>query len=392
MYNFEFSMPTKVIFGSGEVVRIGEEAAGFGKKAMLLTYDEDFVSSIGLLSKVEKSCASSGVNLVKCFGVKSNPTVEHAIPIIEIAKKEKPDAIIALGGGSVVDEAKFIGISAKYDGFCWDLATGKAPILDSIPVIAVVTIPATSSELNGTSVMTYEQGRRKEGFVSPLMRPKTAILDPELTYSIPIKQTAYSAADIVSHLMEAYLGHTLDWAPFQDYYCHGGMRTIIECMEKLMIDPEDSEARAQMMWCASYAWNGFYPCGLGPCDATIHILGHSISNFYDTPHGAAMSVTIPATIKYFMDTKTKRLAEFARGVFGIQEKDDKSAAKAGLTAIIAWFDKIGVPVTLKEAGITDSEAIEKMVPDAMITAQAWGNDDLYSLDILKKMFELCLER
>jgi hypothetical protein len=356
---------------------------------MLLTYDEELVQNLGFLKKIEDSCASSGVDLIKFFGVKSNPTVEHAIPIIEAAKKEKPDVIIALGGGSVIDEAKFVGIAAKYDGFCWDLATGKAPITETIPVIAVVTIPATSSELNGTSVMTYEEGRRKEGFLNPVMCPKVAILDPELTYSIPAKQTAYSAADIVSHLMEAYLGHTVDWAPYQENFCHGGIRTIIECMEKLLVDPMDKEARAQMMWCASYAWNGYYPCGLGPCDATIHILGHSISNFYDTPHGAAMSVTIPATMKYFMDTKTKRLAGFARGVFGVTCTNDKEAAEEGLSGIVAWFDKIGVPTTLKDAGITDTDAINKMVPDALITAQAWGNGDLYDEGIIREMFELC---
>ena len=389
MYNFEFSMPTRVIFGAGEVKRIGEETSKFGKKAMLVTYDEEFVSSVGLLKKVEDSCAAAGVELVKYFGVKSNPTVEHSIPAIEIAKKENPDVIIALGGGSVIDEAKFIGIAAKYDGFCWDLATGKAPITDTIPVIAVVTIPATSSELNGTSVMNYEAGKRKEGFLNPIMRPKTAILDPELTYSISILQTAYSAADIVSHLMEAYFGHGLDWAPFQDHYCQGGISTVMECMDRLLADPKDPEARAQMMWCASYAWNGFYPCGLGPCDATIHILGHSLSNFYDTPHGAAMSVTILATMKYFLDTKTKKFADFAREVFKIDEADNKKAAQAGIDHLYAWFKKIGVPTTLAEAGITDADAIAKMAPDALITAQAWGCGDLYTLESITELFELC---
>ena len=389
MYNFEFSMPTKVIFGAGEVKTIGAEAAGFGRKAMLITFKEDSVKRTGILQKVEESCAEAGVSLHMHFGVKTNPTVEHALTAIETAKKEQPDVIIALGGGSAMDEAKFIGISARYDGFCWDLAEGKSPITDTIPVIAVVTVSATSSELNGTSVMSYEAGRRKLGFVSPIMRPKTAILDPELTYTLPIKQTAYSAADIISHLVEAYFGHTLEWAPFQEHYCQAGIRTIMECMDRLLVDPRDPEARAQMMWCASNAWNGFYPCGLGPCDATIHVLGHSISNFYDTPHGAAMSITIPAAMKYFMNTKTKKFAGFAREVFKINEADDKKAAQAGLDHICAWFRKIGVPTTLAEAGVTDPGAIAKMVPDALLTAEAWGLSDLYSTQSITEMFELC---
>jgi alcohol dehydrogenase YqhD (iron-dependent ADH family) len=292
MNAFEFDMPTHVIFGEGAVTRVGAVAAGFGKKALLLTYDEDLVKKLGFFQKVEQSCKDAGLQSISCFGVKSNPTVEHAKGVIECAKLEKADVIIALGGGSVMDEAKFVGVALKYDGDPWDLVTGKAPITDTLPIVAVVTIPATSSELNGTSVMSYEAIQRKEGFANPVMRPKVAILDPELTCSIPLKQTAFSATDIISHLLEAYFGHNLPWAPFQDHYCQASIRTIIECMDRLLVDPGDKEARAQMMWTASYAWNGFYPNGLGPCDATIHVLGHSLSNFFDTPHGASMSVTI----------------------------------------------------------------------------------------------------
>ncbi|HOX12610.1 MAG TPA: iron-containing alcohol dehydrogenase [Spirochaetia bacterium] len=388
MYPFEFDMTTKAIFGEGAVARVGELAAGFGKKALLITYDEKFVKEVGFYQKVADSCKAAGVTLLSAFGVKSNPTVEHAAGVIALAKKEKPDVLIALGGGSAMDEAKFVGVAAGYDGDPWDFATGKTPITKTLPLIAVVTIPATSSELNGTSVMSYEKIQRKDGFLSPLMRPKFAVLDPELTYTIPLKQTAYSAADIVSHLLEAYIGHGLDWAPFQEHYCQGSIRTIMECMDRILANPRDKEARAQMMWTASYAWNGFYPCGLGPADATIHVLGHSLSNFYDTPHGAAMSVTIPATMRYFLNTKTKRLAGIAREVFAVREADDLAAAKAGIAAIVAWFKKIGTPTTLGEAGIPN-EAIAKMAPDALKTAQAWGLGDLYSLETCVKMFELC---
>jgi alcohol dehydrogenase YqhD (iron-dependent ADH family) len=388
VYAFEFDMPTRVVFGEGAVARVGGLAAGFGKKALLVTYDEAFVKKVGFYQKVADSCTAAGVTLVSAFGVKSNPTVEHALGVIALAKKEKPDCLIALGGGSAIDEAKFVGISAGYAGDPWDFATGKTPITSTLPVIAVVTIPATSSELNGTSVMSYEKIQRKEGFANPVMRPRFAVLDPALTWTIPIRQTAYSAADIISHLLESYIGHGLDWAPFQDHYCQASIRTIMECMERLLRDPKDAEARAQMMWTASYAWNGFYPCGLGPADATIHVLGHSLSNFYDTPHGAAMSVTIPATMRWFLDMKTKRLAGIAREIFGVHEADDMAAAKAGISAIVAWFKKIGAPTTLAEAGIP-AGAIAKMAPDALETAQAWGLGDHYTLDTCRKMFELC---
>lgn len=388
MYPFEFDMPTKVIFGTGVVKKVGEVAAGFGKRALLLSYDERFVKQVGFFDNVADSCKEAGLEILPCLGVKSNPTVEHALGAIEMARAEKPDVIIALGGGSVIDEAKFIGIAVKYDGDPWDMVTGKAPIRETLPVVVVLTIPATSSELNGTSVMSYEKIQRKDGFANPLMRPKAAILDPELTYSIPICQTAYSATDIISHLMESYFGHSLDWAPFQDRYCQGGIRTIMDCMDRLLVNPQDHEARAQMMWTASYAWNGFYPCGLGPCDATIHVLGHSLSNFFDTPHGAAMSITILATMRYFLHSKTKKFGDYAREVFHIAEQDDLKAAEAGIAATEAWFKKINTPVTLAEAGIP-ATAIEKMAQDALLTAQAWGLGEMYSVETITKMFNLC---
>ncbi len=390
MFNFEYQKPIKVIFGAGEVKRIGEEAARFGKKALLLTGSEKGVKARGYYEKVLQSCREAGIELIPCFGVKSNPTAEHAAEAIAIVKREHPDLIIALGGGSVMDEAKYIGAAVKYDGDPWDLATRKTKIEDTLPVITVVTISATSSELNGTSVMSNETLQRKEGFGSPVMLPKVSILDPELTYTVPLQRTAYSTADIISHLLEHSIGHNLPWAPFQDHFAQGSIRTIMECMDRLLADPQDREARAQMMWCAANAWSGFYDLGLGTCKSTIHILGHSLSNFYDTPHGAAMSVTILATLRYFLDTNTKKIADFAREVFGVREENDVAAAKKGIDLLEAWFKKIGTPISLKEAGITDPDAIEKMAPDAVKTAATWGQGDQYTVEICREMFKLCL--
>jgi alcohol dehydrogenase YqhD (iron-dependent ADH family) len=391
MYPFEFVLPTKVIFGAGEVAKVGVEALAFGKKALLVTYDEKLVKQLGFYDKVKASCDAAGVELLEFFGVKSNPTAEHAAAGIKIAKEQKPDVIIGLGGGSAMDTAKFIGVAALYDGDPWDFPLGKAQIARSVPVITVVTIPATSSELNGTSVMNNETLRRKDGFVSVHMRPKVSILDPELTYTIPVKQTAYSAADIVSHLLEHYLGHQLEFAPYQDYFCQGGIKSIMDCMDRLLKNPADPDARAVMMWQAAFAWCGFYDCGFGLPNSIIHILGHSLSNFYDTPHGAAMSVTILGSMRYYLKDRTKKYADFARGVFGVTEKDDMIAATAGIAALEAWFKKIGAPTTLTEVGITAADAIDKMAPDALKTAAAWGELEEYKYNeqVMRSMFELC---
>jgi alcohol dehydrogenase YqhD (iron-dependent ADH family) len=391
MFPFEFVLPTKIVFGAGEVSKVGGEALAFGKKALLVTYDEDFVKSVGFYDKVKKSCDEAGVELIEFFGVKSNPTAEHAAAGIKIAKEQKPDVIIGLGGGSAMDTAKYIGIGALYDGDTWDFPLGKAEIKETIPVITVVTIPATSSELNGTAVITNETLGRKDGFANVIMRPKVSVLDPELTYSIPMRQTAYSAADIVSHLLEHYLGHNLDFAPYQDYFCQGGIRSIMDCMDRLFEDPFDADARGVMMWQASFAWCGFYDSGFGLPNSIIHILGHSLSNFYDTPHGAAMSVTILGSMRSYLKERTAKYAGFARGVFGITDKDDMIAATAGIAALEAWFKKIGTPTTLAEAGIVDADAIDKMAPDALATAGSWGEIEEYGYteQVMRDMFELC---
>jgi alcohol dehydrogenase YqhD (iron-dependent ADH family) len=391
MQPFEFVLPTKVVFGAGEISKTGREARAFGKKAMVVTYGEQIIKPLGFYDKLRQSCVDAGVELIEFFGVKSNPTAEHANEGVRIAREQKPDVIIGLGGGSAMDSAKYIAVGALYNGDTWDFWAGRQKIEKALPVITVTTIPATSSEMNGTSVMNNETLQRKDGLVSVIMRPKVAILDPELTYSIPIKQTAYSAADMISHLLEHYLGHDLDFVPYQDYFCQGGIRSVMECMDRLLINPKDGDARAVMLWQAAFHWCGFYDSGYGLPNSIIHILGHSLSNFYDTPHGAAMSVTILGSMRYYLKERTKKYAQFARGVFGITEKDDLAAATAGIAALEAWFKKIGVPTTLAEAGITDTAAIDKMAPDALKTADAWGETEAYgyNIDVMRKMFECC---
>lgn len=392
MFPFELCLPTKIVFGEGTINRVGEQASVFGKKAFLITYDEKFAKEIGVFQKTEASLKASGMEVCTFFGVKSNPTVEHAREIIKAAKQEKPDVIVALGGGSVIDTAKCVGIGVKYDGDVWDCFEGKGTPTETLPVVVVLTIPATSSEMNGTSVMGNDALKRKDGLaLPPLMCPKVAILDPELTYGIPLVQTGYSAVDIMSHLMEASMGHKSKWAPFQERYCQGGILTIKECMEKILENPADPLARGQMMWTATYAWNGFYPSGLGLFDQTIHILGHSLSAFYDLPHGAAMSITILATMRYHLEERKEKYAALGRYVFGITEKDDLEAAKQTIDAFKAWFQKVKSPTTFAEAKMPENE-LDAMAEDALETSKRWGCKEEfgYTKEKCLELFKLCL--
>jgi alcohol dehydrogenase YqhD (iron-dependent ADH family) len=388
MFAFDYHLPTKIVFGEGSINKLGEIASTFGKKAMLVTYDEDFVRSVGLLDKAVNSLKGEQIEAFPFFGVKSNPTVAHIREGITIAKAEKPDVLIALGGGSVIDTVKAMALGAHYEGDVWDIAVGKGEAKEALPIITVLTIPATSSEMNSTSVISNDEIKRKEGFVNSLMFPAVSILDPELTCSIPILQTAISAADIVSHLMEGYINHKDPWAPMQDRFAQGMIKTVIDCMEKLLKDPKDTQARATMMWVSTFAWNGFYVCGLGAFDMPIHMVGHTFSAFYDVPHGSAMSVAIPAVMKFHLMERIEKYSIFAQEIFGIEGDISENTAKAGIDALTGWFKKIGVPISFEEAHMPVDE-LGALADDILITAEHWGIET-YNKEMVLKILELCL--
>ncbi len=388
MFPFEYYLPTKVIFGEGTIERLGEISSSFGKKAMLVTYDEEFVKSVGFYDKAIKSLKAENIEVISFFGVKSNPAVKHIREGIEIAKAEKPDVLIALGGGSVIDTVKAMALGVFSDGDIWDIAIGKVEATEAMPIVAVVTIPATSSEMNLVSVISNDEIKRKEGFGSPLMFPKVSILDPELTYSIPVLQTAISAADVVSHLMEGYINHNDPWAPMQDRFAQGMIKNVMECMDRLLKDPKDAQARATIMWVSTFAWNGFYVSGLGAFDSPIHMVGHSFSAFYDVPHGSAMSVSIPAVMKFHLQDRIEKYSVFAKEVFGIEGEVGEKTAKAGIDAIVDWFKKIGVPTSFKEANMPENE-LDAMADDVLVTAKNWGIET-YDKKMVLSILKLCL--
>jgi alcohol dehydrogenase len=388
MFPFELHLPTKVVFGEGTISKIGEISSTFGKKAMLVSYDEDLIKSFGFYDKAVKALNEANIEVLQFFGVKSNPTVDHVRKGIEVAKTEKPDVLIALGGGSVIDTVKAMAVGYFAEGDIWDMATGAEDMKEALPIIAIVTIPATSSEMNNVSVLSNDEIKRKEGFGSPLMYPKVAILDPELTYGLPILQTAISAADVVSHLLEGYLNHNDPWAPMQDRYALGMIKTVIDCMELLMKDPRDTQARATLMWVTTNSWNGFYVSGLGPFNASIHMVGHSFSSFYDTPHGAAMSVSIPAVMKYHLKDRIEKYSVLAQEVFSIEGEASEAIAEAGVDAIVSWFKRIGVPTSFKEANMPTNE-LDAMADDVLITAKNWGIES-YTKEAVLEILDLCL--
>ena len=354
MQDFIFHNPTKIIFGKDSVNQLGSYAAAIGSKA-LLVYGQNSIKSTGLYDRIIKDLNNKHISFVEHGGVKPNPVLSHARKGAKKALENQCDYIIAVGGGSVIDEAKAIAASVGSQKDIWDFFTMQSPITKALPLISVLTVPATGSEMNGNMVITNDETHDKLGLGNALLYPAISILDPVLTFTIPLKYTAYAAVDIVSHLTESYFNNNGGWTILQQYYVEGMVKTVIEAMDKLLNHPQDFDARATFMWAATMGWNGLNTAGLGAFQMICHTLEHPISAVYDIAHGAGLSIVTPAWLKTVINNKTAKIARFAREVFDVKENDDLKAAEQGIRFLEAWYTKIGAPTTFKQAGIDNPD-------------------------------------
>ena len=352
MQAFEYCNPTKIVFGCGRVKEVGEIAKTFGNRVMFVSYDREMVDSIGLLHKALDPLLQKNLTICEYYGVKSNPSLNHAREGVKIAKEFKPDVLVALGGGSVIDECKCIAASvASGKDIWWLVEHPDVTDFPSLPVIAVCTIPATSSEMNNIGVISNDETHVKDGIEGQSVYPAVALLDPLLTLTIPMRQTANSVADICSYLLEGYISHQESFVPMVEMYDESFIKTQMLCMERLLKNPQDVDARAQLMWAATNSWNGFCVLGIGEYEALFHALGHTLSELFDTPHGASLAMVMPAALTYTAPRRIERYAQLSRNIFGVQEEDDKKAAKAAGQEMQKWLRHIGAPSTFTEGNI-----------------------------------------
>jgi len=387
MKDFTLWIPTKIVFGKNKIPEIGKYCAENGKKA-LFVYGQSSIKSNGVYDSVVKSLKDNKIEFVEYPGVKPNPLVSHARKGIEIARREKVDFILAVGGGSVIDEAKAIAAGVCYDGDVWDFYNDIAKIQAALPVLTVLTLPAAGSEMNGGTVLSDEETKKKYGFGDEHLCPKVSILDPSVTLSIPLDYTAYAVVDACIHLLEGYFTHDDTWSPVQDRYVEGLVRTIIECMSKMKVNPQDYEARATFMWAATLAWNGIGSAGLSGGSIPNHLFAHILGGHYDIAHGAALSIIVPAWMKYKCAEKAGRFAKFAENVFDIKGDDTGKKALEGIEAFKKWFVEIGSPVSFKDAGLP-TDKLDELADDVVDLAAIWGVEG-YSKDVIIDILKLCL--
>ena len=353
MENFIYSWPTKIIFGKQTESLVGEETARLGKK-VLLHYGTGHIKKTGLYGKVVGSLEKSNVEFVELPGVVPNPRIELAREGIELCKKERVDFILAVGGGSVIDSAKAIAAGFYHEGDPWDFFEKHIPVEKALPIGVVLTIPAAGSEGSPASVVT--NGNRKLSFYSDLLRPKFAILNPDLTKTLPKNQTAAGIADMMAHIIERYFTNTPD-VDVTDKLCEATLRSIIKNARLVMQNPGNYDYRAELMWASTIAHQGFLGNGREE-DWASHKIEHELSAHYGITHGAGLAVVIPAWMKHVHGHDEKRFEQFAREVFG------KSTAPEGIQALEDFFREIGLPTRLKDLNIGD-EKFEIMAKGSM---------------------------
>jgi NADP-dependent alcohol dehydrogenase len=374
MFDFTFHNPTKIIFGKDRESLIGREltTAGIGK--VLFLYGRESIKKSGLYDRVVASLQESGVGYTELGGVVSNPVLTHTREGIRIAKQEQVDAILAVGGGSVLDEAKAIAVGATVDDDIWEYFIGKE-VESALPVYTVLTLAATGSEMNGNAVITNQETQQKYNIASPLVYPRVSILNPTLTFTVSPAYTAYGAVDTIAHVIEAYFTKVPGRTRLQDRMVEAIIRTIIETTDIILREPDNYDARAQFMWAATLALNGLTPAGVGAYSFPNHMIEHSLSAIYDIAHGAGLAIVMPAWMKWYAPQNPEQFARFADKIFGLDN------GEAGIVALEQWFQQIAAPTRLHDVNIPTDD-IGKIAGNAAGLAALWDMADVYKPEVI----------
>ena len=351
MNNFVFYSPTEFVFGKATEMQVGALARKHGARKVMIVYGGGSVVRSGLLDRVKQSLQEAGIEYCLMGGVQPNPVDTKVYEGIEFCRREQADMLLPVGGGSVIDTAKAIAAGVLYEGDFWDFYIGKAKVTKALKVAVVLTIPAAGSEGSGNTVITKLDGLQKLSLRVPeVLRPVFSIMNPELTYTLLPFQTACGVADI----MERYFTNTQE-VEIGDRLCEGTLMAIINEAPKVMRNPEDYGARANLMWAGMIAHNG--TCGVG-CeeDWASHFLEHEISAIYGVTHGAGLSVIFPAWMTWMVEHNVGKIAQYAVRVWGVPESEDKKAvALEGIGKLKNFFTSLGLPVAFKELGVENPD-------------------------------------
>jgi len=355
MNNFTFHSPTEFVFGKTTEEQVGILLKKYGAHKVLIQYGGGSVIQSGLLPKVQKILDQEGIPYLLQGGVQPNPRSGLVYEGIDICKKENVDFLLAVGGGSVIDSAKAIAAGALYDGDFWDFFTGKAQIERALKIGVILTIPASGSEGSHRTIITHENGMLKRGAGNVFVRPTFSIINPELTYTLPLKQTAAGIVDMMSHIFERYITKAQN-VELTNRLCEGTLLAIIDAARVVMRNPFDYEARATLCWAGTIAHNGQLGVGRSE-DWTTHNMEHELSGLYDVTHGAGLAVMFPAYMTYVLDRDVNLFRRLAVNVWHIPDDatNPRAVALFGIAAMKAFFEEIQMPTSFQAIGAKEAD-------------------------------------
>ena len=385
MNNFAYCVPTDIRFGKGQVSCLKDELSKYGKK-VLMVYGGGSIKKTGLYDTIKELLKDYEV--FELSGIEPNPKITSVRKGVEICKAEKIDVILVVGGGSCIDASKNIACGAYYDGDPWDLVIDGSKITKALPIVTVLTICATGSEMNNNAIISNEETNEKLGIASALVYPRLSVCDPTYLYTLPAKQTAAGTADIMSHVIEQYFQKN-DGAYITDRLSEGVLKTCIKYCPVALKDPEAYEARSNLMWASTVGLNHMLTVGKGGA-WSCHPMEHELSAFYDITHGVGLAILTPAWMRYVLcDETVDRFAMYARNVWDVKEEDHYAAANKGIALTEQFFHDCGLPGTLREVGI-DSSKFEVMAEEA-VKNSGIARNSYYCLnkEDIVKIFETC---
>ena len=382
MENFTFFNPTQIEFGTDKEKQIGQHLAAHGVKKALLCYGSERIKREGLFDVVSKSLTEQGIAFVECGGIISNPIISKVREGIALAKAHQVDAILSVGGGSVLDSSKAIAAGVCHDGDIWDLFVGKARVETALPLFAILTLAATGSEMNPSAVVTNDETKEKFFISAAALFPKVSIVNPALMQGVTRDYLVYSASDVMAHLIEAYFTATVH-PKLQSRLVESLINTVIETTEALLTDPADYGARAQFAWAATLALNGLTYSGAAGFSYPNHAIEHSLSALFNVPHGAGLSVVVPAWMKWYLDRNPAQFERFAKNVFGVD------GGEQGIAALQAWYDKIGTPTHLPQLGIKEID-LPVIVENVQRNVRIFGIAETYTPEVVTAILKNAL--
>lgn len=385
MLNFKYHNPTKIIFGKGRIKDVAKEIPKGSR--ILITYGGGSVRRNGVLDQVMN--ALEGRDVLEFSGIEPNPEYDTLMKCVELARSERIDFILAVGGGSVIDGTKFIAAAVPYQGDTWEIATSFGRrIGGSLPFGTVLTLPATGSEMNSNAVISRCSLNAKLLFAHPSLFPVFSALDPTTTYTLPPEQISNGIIDTFVHVTEQYLTYPVQ-GKLQDRFAEGLLLTLIEDGPVALREPENYDVRASLMWCATLGLNGLIGAGV-PQDWATHMVGHELTALYGLDHGKTLAIVLPALLRARRNEKRDKLLQYAERVWGIVEGDDDARIEAAIEKTQAFFESLGVRTALSAYGISNEciPRVAELLEQHGLTRLGERSD--ITPDTVREVLELCL--